>query len=288
MEFHIRICLRINMVRKCVIPLGGLGTRFLPVTKAVSKTMLSIIDKPVIHYLVKEAMDSGIKEIMLIINEKDDEIVHYFNKNEFLKSRDKLNYLEEIDNIIDNVKIVFAYEDQPKGSAHAIYLAKEFVGNESFALMFGDDIFDYDTPVLKDLIDVHTKEKTNSIGVRPVLIENISAYGCVKLKDKEVVEIIEKPRIEEAPSNLAVVGRYVLSSNIFSEIESLEPGINNEYQITDAIKNLIKKEKMNAVSIESDYYDIGSKLGYVKANIAFSLKREDFRKEILSFIKTYE
>jgi UTP--glucose-1-phosphate uridylyltransferase len=276
------------MVRKCVIPLGGLGTRFLPITKAVSKTMLTIIDRPVIHYLVKEALDSGIEEVLLIINEKDDEIIEYFKKNEFLKSKDKNNYLEETDYIIDNIKISFGYEDEPKGSAHAIYLAKDFVGKEPFALMFGDDLFDLEDPILKKLINKHNKTASNVIGVRPVLMENISSYGCIKKQEDRVLAIIEKPKIEEAPSNLAVVGRYVLNHTIFNEIENLEPGVNNEYQITDAIKKLITKEKMYAIEIESTYYDIGSKLGYIKANIAFALKREDLKKDVKDFIKTYE
>jgi UTP--glucose-1-phosphate uridylyltransferase len=276
------------MVRKCVIPLGGLGTRFLPITKAVSKTMLTIIDRPVIHYLVKEALDSGIEEVLLIINEKDDEIIEYFKKNEFLKSKDKNNYLEETDYIIDNIKISFGYEDEPKGSAHAIYLAKDFVGKEPFALMFGDDLFDLEDPILKKLINKHNKTASNVIGVRPVLMENISSYGCIKKQEDRVLAIIEKPKIEEAPSNLAVVGRYVLNHTIFNEIENLEPGVNNEYQITDAIKKLITKEKMYAIEIESTYYDIGSKLGYIKANIAFALKREDLKTDVKDFIKTYE
>lgn len=276
------------MVKKCIIPLGGLGTRFLPITKAVSKTMLAIVDKPVIHYLVKEAMDSGIEEFLLIINKKDDEIVEYFKENDFLKSKDKLNYLDETYEIINNVKISFVYEDEPKGSAHAIYLAKEFVKDDHFALMFGDDLFDMEDPVLKRLVNLHNETNSNVIAVREVPMEKISSYGCVRKDGNKVIQIVEKPKIEDAPSNLAVVGRYILSSNIFKEIEDLEPGVNNEYQITDAIKKLIAKESMHLVEVKENYYDIGSKIGYIKANIAFALKKEDLKQDIIDFIKTYE
>lgn len=276
------------MIKKCVIPLGGLGTRFFPITKTIPKTMLSIVDKPVIHYLVKEALESGIEEVMLILNPNATSVIDYFTKNDYLNSKDKKKYLEETNYIIDNIKFHFTFEEEPKGSAHAIYLAKDFVKDDYFALMFGDDLFDSSKPVLKNLIEDHSNYNCNVIGVREVLTEKISSYGCVSLNGKDVINILEKPKIEEAPSNLAVVGRYILNNSIFKEIENLKPGINNEYQITDAIKVLIEKERMVANVIDQKYYDIGSKEGYIKANIDFSLENLELKDSIIEFIKTYE
>jgi len=277
-----------NQVTKCIIIVGGYGTRFLPITKSISKTMLPIIDKPSIQYIVEEAIASGIKEIVIIVNRKDSIITTYFEKNkkleELVKDTPKIKYLEQINDLVKGIRISYVFEETSTGSASAVLLARKYIKHEPFAVLFGDDLYMSDTPALKQLIDIHDKTNGNVLGVKEVLEQEIPSYGIVAHDNYRVSKLVEKPTIKEAPSNLAVVGRYILNYTIFDIIDNLAPGINNEYQLTDAIIESMKTESLYACPIVGQSFDTGSKAGYVKANIAFALTRDDLKSEIKSYI----
>ncbi|MFA5602662.1 MAG: UTP--glucose-1-phosphate uridylyltransferase GalU [Bacilli bacterium] len=279
-----------NKIRKLVIPVAGLGTRFLPATKSMPKEMLSIIDKPTIQYIVEEAVASGIKELLFITSPYKKAIEDHFDKSYELEKRleksSKKDLLKEVQNISDMIKIYYVRQGEPLGSGHAINLAKTFIGDEYFAVMFGDDLIVNDKPALKQLIDIHEKTGSSVIGVQEVSNDIISRYGVIKpFDDMKIETIIEKPSIDEAPSNLAVFGRYVVSPKIFDELDNLNKGVGNEYQFTDGLKKLMEKESFYACKIEGKYYDIGNKSEFVKATIDLALTREDLKEEIREYIK---
>jgi UTP--glucose-1-phosphate uridylyltransferase len=279
------------MIKKAVILVGGHGTRFLPITKAVPKTMLTIIDKPIIHYLIEEAYLSGIKEIAIILKDKDSLIEDYFKRDlhieKIVKNTIKKDSLDDLNELIKDIKIRYIYEKKQQGSASALNLAKNFIGKDSFVVMFGDDFFVSKTPPLKQMIKVYNDKKTNVIGTYEVPYDMIYAYGIVLHKNFKINKIIEKPTTQIG-SNLAVTGRYILSSNIFKMIKDLKQGHNNEYQLTDAIGLLLEKEEAYACKLEGEYFDIGSKSGFIKANIKVASQREDLSKQLKDYIlKTY-
>lgn len=280
-----------NKITKAVIPVAGLGTRFLPITKSVPKEMLPIVDKPTLSYIIDECIESGITDILLITSPYKKVIEDYFDQNYELKNRleekGKIKELEGLNTKPDNVNIYFIRQGEPKGSGHAIKLAKTFVGNDSFAVLYGDDIMKSDTPALKQLINVYEETNSNVIGSLEVDKSIVSRYGIIKFKDNntnEIDTIIEKPSIEDAPSNYAGLGRYIVSSNIFNILETLSRGVGNEYQFTDAMKELMKQEKFYACKLNAKYYDTGNKLEYLKANIDFSLEREDLKEQLKIYI----
>lgn len=281
-----------NRVRKAVIPVAGMGTRFLPVTKAVPKEMLPIVDKPTIQYIIEEAVNSGIEEILLITSPYKKAIEDHFDRSYELESRleksNKIAQLKMIRDIASMAKIFFIRQGEPLGSGHAINLAKDFVGNEPFAVMYGDDLMKYnDEPVLKQLIDIYNERNCNVIGVQEVDPSLVYKYGIVSYEneDLKIKTIVEKPKVEEAPSNHAGLGRYIVKPEIFDELATLSTGAGGEYQFTDAMLALMSKQDFYACKFNGTYYDIGNQLGYIKANIDYALDREDIKEGLEEHIK---
>lgn len=284
-------------VKKAIIPAAGLGTRFLPATKALAKEMLPIIDIPTIQLIVEEAAKSGIEEILIVTNANKQSIENHFDVNYELESRlEENNKIEEKQMIRDIANITNVYyirQKEPKGLGHAIYCAKAFVGNEPFAILLGDDIVVNDEyPALKQLMDVYDQKKASILGVQKVKDEDVNKYGIVSISDKnnqdrlhKVVDVVEKPSLENAPSNLAILGRYVLTSEIFEILENQKPGKNDEIQLTDAIETLMERQAVYAYEFSGTRYDVGDKFGYLKANIDFALKRGDLKEEVFNYLK---
>ncbi|MBQ3474610.1 MAG: UTP--glucose-1-phosphate uridylyltransferase GalU [Bacilli bacterium] len=279
-------------VRKCVIPVAGMGTRFLPGTKAIPKEMFPIIDKPAIQYIVEEAVESGIEEILFITSSYKNSVIDHFDRNFELETRleksGKLDKLELVKKISKLANFSYIRQGEPLGSGHAIKLAKNFVGDEPFAVMYGDDVMMYDKPVLGQLIDVYEKRDCNVIGVQEIDPSLAYKYGIIEYEDKDtgkIKTIIEKPKNEEAPSNHAGLGRYIVKPEIFDELETLSKGAGNEYQFTDAMKSLMNKQDFYACKFDGKYFDIGSQQGYLKANVEFALKRDDLKTDVKKYIK---
>ena len=277
-------------VRKAVIPVAGMGTRFLPVTKSVPKEMLPIIDKPTLQYIVEECVNSGIEEILFITSPYKRNVEDHFDQSFELETRleknNKLKELEIVKNISKMCKIFYTRQGEPLGSGHAIKLAKSFVGNEPFAVLYGDDLMKSEIPVLKQLIDVYEKYDANVIGVQEVDRNLVYKYGIIDFESGDKIKsIVEKPSIEEAPSNFAGLGRYIVKPEIFDELDKLDKGKGNEYQFTDGMLSLMKKQDFYACKFKGTYYDIGNQLGYLKANIAYALDRDDLKESLLKFLK---
>ena len=282
-------------VKKAIIPAAGLGTRFLPATKAQPKEMLPIVDKPTIQYIVEEAIASGIEEILIITGRNKKSIEDHFDKSielelELEKSG-KEELLELVRDISDMVDIHYIRQKEPRGLGHAIHCAKTFVGNEPFAVLLGDDVVDSKTPCLKQLIDCFSEYKTTILGVQTVANENVSKYGIVDgihIEDRvyKVKDLVEKPSAEEAPSNVAILGRYIITPEIFNILENTKPGKGGEIQLTDALKTLISKEAMYAYNFEGKRYDVGDKLGFLQATIEFALKKDELRGEFIDYLNT--
>lgn len=281
-------------VRKAIIPAAGLGTRFLPATKAQPKEMLPIVDKPTIQYIIEEAIASGIEEILIITGRNKRSIEDHFDKNieleMSLKEKGKDDLLELVEDISNMVDVHYIRQKEAKGLGHAILQAKSFVGDEPFAVMLGDDIVDSKTPCLKQLIDVFDEYKTSILGVQEVEEKNVSKYGIVDGKYIEdnvhkVKGLVEKPSMEEAPSNIAILGRYIITPRIFEILENTKPGAGGEIQLTDALKELGREEAMYAYTFSGRRYDVGDKLGFLSATIEFALKREDIREDFIKYLR---
>jgi UTP--glucose-1-phosphate uridylyltransferase len=282
-------------VKKAIIPAAGLGTRFLPATKAQPKEMLPIVDKPTIQYIVEEAIASGIEEILIITGRNKKSIEDHFDKSVELEleleKSGKSELLELVRDISDMVDIHYIRQKEPRGLGHAIHCAKTFVGNEPFAVLLGDDVVDSTTPTLKQLIDCYSEYKTTILGVQTVSKENVSKYGIVDgihIEDKvyKVKDLVEKPSMDEAPSNVAILGRYIITPEIFNILENTKPGKGGEIQLTDALKTLIGKEAMYAYNFDGKRYDVGDKLGFLQATIEFALKKEELREEFIDYLNT--
>lgn len=278
-------------VKKCIIPVAGMGTRFLPATKATPKEMLPIIDKPTLQYIVEEAVASGIEEILFITSPYKNSVMDHFDKNFELESRlkesGKLDKLHMIENVSSLAKFYYMRQGEPMGSGHAINLAKSFVGDEPFAVMYGDDLMKSEVPVLKQLIDIYEEKDCNVIGVQEVDPSIVYKYGIIEYADEEgkIKDIIEKPSVEEAPSNHAGLGRYIVKPEIFDELENLKRGAGNEYQFTDGMKALMKKQEFYACKFNGKYFDIGNQFGYIKANIEFALDRDDIKGDLSNYLE---
>ncbi len=278
-------------VKKCIIPVAGMGTRFLPATKATPKEMLPIIDKPTLQYIVEEAVASGIEEILFITSPYKNSVMDHFDKNFELESRlkesGKFDKLHMIENVSSLAKFYYMRQGEPMGSGHAINLAKSFVGDEPFAVMYGDDLMKSEVPVLKQLIDIYEEKDCNVIGVQEVDPSIVYKYGIIEYADEEgkIKDIIEKPSVEEAPSNHAGLGRYIVKPEIFDELENLKRGAGNEYQFTDGMKALMKKQKFYACKFNGKYFDIGNQFGYIKANIEFALDRDDIKGDLSNYLE---
>ncbi|MDS0526132.1 UTP--glucose-1-phosphate uridylyltransferase GalU [Clostridium sp. SHJSY1] len=280
-------------VRKAVIPAAGLGTRFLPATKAQPKEMLPIVDKPTIQYIVEEAVASGIEEILIITGRSKRAIEDHFDKSveleDELENKDKEELLKLVQNISNLADIYYIRQKEPRGLGHAVSLAKTFIGNEPFAVMLGDDIVDSETPCLKQLMNCYDEYKTTILGVQPVDKSNVDKYGIVDGVEIEnnvykVKDMVEKPNKEEAPTNIAILGRYIITPNIFNVLEKIEPGKGGEIQLTDALKELARKEAVYAHCFQGKRYDVGDKFGFIQATIDYALKREELRDKLISYM----
>ena len=283
-------------IRKAIIPAAGLGTRFLPATKAQPKEMLPIVDKPTIQYIIEEAVASGIEEILIITGRSKKCIEDHFDKSVELEleleKSGKEEMLKMVRDISDMVDIHFIRQKEPKGLGHAISCAKTFVGNEPFAVLLGDDIvYNEGKPCLKQLIDCYDEYNTSVLGVQTVEAKDVNKYGIVNgihIEDRvyKVKGLVEKPSVEEAPSNVAILGRYIITPRIFKILEETKPGKGGEIQLTDALLNLISEEAMYAYDFEGTRYDVGDKLGFLKATIEYALRREDLRDEFIEYLNT--
>lgn len=283
-------------IRKAIIPAAGMGTRFLPAAKALPKEMLPIVDKPTIQYIVEEAVASGIEEIIIIISKGKNSIEDHFDKNyeleEKLYKNNKLEILEEVQKISNLITIYYVRQKYPKGLGDAILCAKGFIGNEPFAVLLGDDIVSSETPCLKQIIDVFNYYNSSVVAVQSVPEKDVEKYGVIKTKNSHtdpnlfsIDSLVEKPSIEEAPSTYAIMGRYILMPEIFNILEGLPIGVGNELQLTDAINVLNKQQAVLAYNFEGIRYDIGDKIGFIKATLDFALKRDDTRDEILEYLQ---
>lgn len=283
-------------IRKAIIPAAGLGTRFLPATKAQAKEMLPIVDKPTIQYIVEEAVASGIEEIIIIIGRGKRSIEDHFDKSyeleDALLRKNQLDILEEVQNISSLANIYYVRQKEPMGLGHAILCAKSFIGNEPFAVLLGDDIVMSKTPCLKQIISVFEYCNSSVVAVQNVPEEEVSKYGIIKPKGTmiepnlfHIDSLVEKPKREEAPSRYAIMGRYVFRPEIFETLSKLPVGHGNELQLTDAINELNKQQAVLAYNFEGNRYDIGDKVGFIKATIDFALRRDDIRDEVLSYLR---
>jgi len=282
-------------VKKAIIPAAGLGTRFLPATKAQPKEMLPIVDKPTIQDIIEEAVASGIEEILIITGRNKRAIEDHFDKSielEYqLEQNGKNDVLKMVRDISNLANIYYIRQKEPKGLGHAISCAKTFVGNEPFAVMLGDDVVDSKVPCLKQLIDCYSKYRTSILGVQKVPLSQVSKYGIVNgtsIEDRvyKVADVIEKPSASEAPSNIAILGRYIITPRIFDILENTKPGKGGEIQLTDALKTLITEEDMYAYNFDGRRYDVGDKEGFLEANVEFALKREDLKKAFMQYLLT--
>ncbi len=281
-------------VRKAIIPAAGLGTRFLPATKAQAKEMLPIVDKPTIQYIVEEAIDAGIEDIIIVTGRNKRSIEDHFDKSLELEielqktgKEELLSLVKDVSNLVD---IHYIRQKEPRGLGHAIYCARSFIGNEPFAVLLGDDIVKSDTPCIKQLIDIYNEYKTTILGVQKVDPGDVSKYGiigCKSIEDRlyKVKDLVEKPGLEEAPSNIAILGRYVLTPAVFTCLEQTTPGAGGEIQLTDALRRLVNKEAMYAYDFIGKRYDVGNRLGYLQATVEFALDREDLRENFLGYLK---
>jgi UTP--glucose-1-phosphate uridylyltransferase len=281
-------------VKKAVFPVAGLGTRFLPATKSSPKEMLPLIDKPLVQYVVEEAVASGIEQILFVTGRSKRAIEDHFDiafeLEALLYEKGKDAELSQVRDIAEMVNIFYVRQKQALGLGHAILCARSFVGDEPFAVLLGDDIIDAEKPCLGQLLEVYRKYRGTVLALEQVPLENISSYGCVKanrISDKvyEVTDMVEKPKPSDAPSDLAIIGRYVLTPDIFPILEKQEPGKGGEIQLTDAIRKLLKDEAVYGCQFEGKRHDCGDKLGFLKATVDMALKREEFNGEFEQFLR---
>ena len=286
-------------VRKAVIPAAGLGTRFLPATKALAKEMLPIVDIPTIQYIIEEAVASGIEEVLVITNSNKHAMENHFDVNyeleERLKASGKDKQVKLIRDIADLANIYYIRQKEPKGLGHAILCAKTFIGEEPFAVLLGDDVVvnKNSKPALKQLIDAYEQTKSSVVGVQTVAKEDVCKYGIVELDRMHSHEgrlvklssMVEKPELDKSPSQMAVLGRYVLTPEIFELLETQESGAGGEVQLTDAIKRLMDRQAVYAYDFEGVRYDVGDKFGFIKATIDFALDRDELHNQVLEYIK---
>lgn len=282
-------------VRKAVIPAAGLGTRFLPATKAMPKEMLPIVDKPTIQYIIEEAISSGIEELLIVTGRSKRSIEDHFDKSVELEleleQKGKEELLKMVKDISEMVNINYVRQKEPKGLGHAILCAKTFVGNEPFAVLLGDDVvYNDNIPALKQLIEVYDEKKGSVLGVQRVKKEDVSKYGIVsgeKIGDRlyTVENLVEKPTMEEAPTDVAILGRYIITPDIFDILVHTHKGSGGEIQLTDALKELATKEKMYAYDFEGKRYDVGNKLGFLEATVEYALRMDEIKDQFKKYLK---
>ena len=282
-------------ITKAIIPAAGFGTRFLPATKSQPKEMLPVVDKPTIQYIVEVAVESGIEDILIVIGRYKSVIEDHFDRSVELEmeleKKGKYDMLEQIQDIAGMANIQFVRQKTALGLGHAVYCAKNFIGNEPFAVMLGDDIVDSpEYPCLKQMMDLYEREQCSILGVKEVALQDIHKYGVVdgdKIAEGlyTVRSLVEKPKAEAAPSNVAIMGRYIITPAIFDILEKTAPGAGNEIQLTDALKILATKEKMLAYAFKGRRHDVGDKLGFLQATVEFALQRDDLRDAFLGYLE---
>ncbi|MCA0385972.1 MAG: UTP--glucose-1-phosphate uridylyltransferase GalU [Firmicutes bacterium] len=281
-------------VRKAVIPAAGLGTRFLPATKAMPKEMLPIVDKPTIQYIIEEAIASGIEEILIITGKSKRAIEDHFDRSCELESelekKNNTEMLALVQSVSELVDIHYIRQKDPKGLGHAIYCARTFVGDEPFAVLLGDDVVhNEERPCLGQMIEVFDREQVSVLGVQEVAPSEVSKYGIVdgsRVSEQvyEVRDLVEKPAREVAPSNVAILGRYIITPGVFDILKDTKPGKGGEIQLTDALRELAQKERMVAYTFEGKRYDVGNKQGFLEATVETALRRADLRDEFLEYL----
>lgn len=284
-----------NKVRKAIIPVGGLGTRFLPITKSVAKEMLPIIDKPTIQFIIEEAKEAGIEEILLVTGRGKRSIEDYFDSHpeleSTLKEKGKTDLLKLVEDTT-GIKLHFIRQTNPNGLGHAILQGKSFIGNEPFVVLLGDDLMADTKPLTKQLMDAYEKKGRSIVATMAMPLEEISKYGVVSPIENsseqlcQVNGLVEKPAIEDAPSNLAIIGRYLLNPAIFDLLEKQEPGVGNEIQLTDAIATLNKQEEVYSYEFKGTRYDVGDKMGFLKTNIEYGLNHPELKEDLKTYLKT--
>ncbi|MBP1961242.1 UTP--glucose-1-phosphate uridylyltransferase GalU [Paenibacillus aceris] len=280
-------------IRKAIIPAAGLGTRFLPATKAQPKEMLPIVDKPAIQYIVEEAIESGIEDIIIVTGRNKRAIEDHFDKSVELEmmleekgSTQLLNIVQSVSNLAD---VHYIRQKQPLGLGHAILCARKFIGDEPFAVLLGDDILQSSRPGLKQMMDIYEQTETSVIAVQEVPWEDVSKYGIVSPamnfgSYRLIEDLVEKPDRDQAPSNLAVIGRYLIMPEIFGILERQEPGRGGEIQLTDALRVLNREQQMAAYLMKANRYDVGDKLGYIEATIELALQRPDLQNQVKAYL----
>ncbi|MFT3982707.1 MAG: UTP--glucose-1-phosphate uridylyltransferase GalU [Lachnospiraceae bacterium] len=282
-------------VRKAIIPAAGLGTRFLPATKAQPKEMLAIVDKPTIQYIIEEAVASGIQDIIIVTGRNKRSIEDHFDRSielelELEKS-EKTEMLEMVRKISDMANIHYIRQKEPRGLGHAILTARHFIGNEPFAVLLGDDVVVSKQPCLSQMISVYNEYKTSVLGVQRVAHEVVNKYGivdCKAIDDRvyKVRDLVEKPSVEKAPSDIAILGRYIITPTVFSYLETQDAGAGGEIQLTDALRRMAKDEAMYVYDFKGHRYDVGTKSGFIQANIEFALRNPETKEEMLQYINS--
>lgn len=281
-------------IRKAVFPAAGFGTRFLPVTKSQPKEMLPIVDKPVIQYLVEEAVAAGIEEIIIVTGRGKRSIEDHFDESfeleHTLVEKGKHNLLKEVRKISRLAKFIYVRQPWPLGDGHAILCAKEVVGDEPFAVLFGDDIVDNKVPALKQLIDAYEQKHSSIIALQQVAPKETSHYGIIKALNShmglhEIAALIEKPSPQKAPSNLAIIGKYIVTPEIIKALEKAKPSVEGEIRLIDGLNELRKIQKIYGLEIKGKRYDTGNKLGLIQATIHFALQRKDIGPELRRYLK---
>jgi UTP--glucose-1-phosphate uridylyltransferase len=285
-------------VRKAVFPAAGLGTRFLPATKAQPKEMLPLVDKPIIQYGVEEAVTAGCDQIIIVTGRGKQAIEDHFDVSyeleKMLEERKKTDLLQIVRDISDMIHIAYVRQKEALGLGHAVLTAREMVGNEPFAVLLADDVIDAKVPCLKQMMEVFEEVQCSVIATQVIEGPAISAYGVLKVKPAdgrfngrlyEILDLVEKPRHEDAPSNLAVIGRYILTPAVFETLADIQAGVGGELQLTDGLCKLLKKEKMYGYVFEGKRHDAGDKLGFLKATVEFALKRPDLGDQMRQYLK---
>ncbi len=281
-------------VKKAVIPAAGFGTRFLPATKSTPKEMLTIVDRPAIHYNVEELIEAGIEDILIIIGRNKEEIANYFDRSPelelFLKENGKEELYDLTERISNMANIHYVRQKDARGLGHAVLCAKTFVGDEPFALLLGDDLVYSSKPCIQQLAEMYETYESTIIGVQTVDKSQVNKYGIIdgiKVGESlyEVKDLVEKPAVEEAPSNIAIMGRYILTPDIFEMIENTPPGKGNEIQLTDALKKLNEQKEIYAYEFEGKRYDTGDKLGYLIATVEYALRNEELSEDFRDYLK---
>ncbi|GAA4828624.1 UTP--glucose-1-phosphate uridylyltransferase GalU [Paenibacillus vulneris] len=282
-------------VKKAIIPAAGLGTRFLPATKAMPKEMLPIVDKPTIQYIIEEAVKSGIEDIIIVTGKGKRAIEDHFDRNLELEQnlllKGKFDLLNEVQKVTSLVDIHYIRQKEAKGLGHAVWCARKFIGNEPFAVLLGDDIVQSSfKPCLQQMLEIFNRFQSSVIGVQPVPFKEVSRYGIIdanKIEEKiyKINNMVEKPKLNEAPSNLAIMGRYILTPVIFDILEKQETGAGGEIQLTDALAQLNNYEDIYGYHFDGTRYDVGEKLGFITTIIECALEREDLRTDLLAYLE---